>query len=79
VLLDHAARHGCPPRLRVLLAGAPLPAKANLLTRWKRHSDREAEYIRIPSPLAQDALSRGSRPAPPSGSRPGTLFGAWSA
>ena len=71
VLHDHAARHGCPPRLRALLAGAPLPAKANLLTRWRRRADREAEYIRIPSPLAQGVLSRGPRPGP--------LFEAWSA
>ena len=33
VLQEYADEHGSPPRLRALLAGAPLPAKANLLTR----------------------------------------------
>jgi siderophore synthetase component len=51
VLQEYADEHGCPPRLRGLLAGAPLPAKANLLTRWARRADREAGYVRIPSPL----------------------------
>ena len=48
--------HGCPPRLAALLAGVPLPAKANLLTRWERKADREAGYVRLPSPLAEDVL-----------------------
>ncbi|TKA12190.1 IucA/IucC family protein [Actinacidiphila oryziradicis] len=51
LLQEYADEHGCPPRLRGLLAGAPLPAKANLLTRWARRADREAGYVRIPSPL----------------------------
>ncbi|RLL70050.1 IucA/IucC family protein [Streptomyces sp. Z26] len=51
-LRAYAAEHGCPPRLRALLAGVPLPAKANLLTRWARAADREAGYVRLPSPLA---------------------------
>ena len=34
-----------------LLAGAPLPAKANLLTRWVRQADRHASYVPLPSPL----------------------------
>ncbi|GHB01393.1 IucA/IucC family protein [Streptomyces chryseus] len=55
-LRDHAGRHGCPPRLAALLAGVPLPAKANLLTRWERKADREAGYVRLPSPLAEDVL-----------------------
>ncbi|WP_149038235.1 IucA/IucC family siderophore biosynthesis protein, partial [Kitasatospora sp. MBT63] len=61
-LRDHADEHGCPPRLRGLLAGVPLPAKANLLTRWERKADREAGYIRLPSPLA----------LPPGAARPAT-------
>lgn len=43
---------GRPAQLSALLAGAPLPAKANLLTRWRRSADRDAGYVRLPSPLA---------------------------
>ncbi|MFE3323662.1 IucA/IucC family protein [Streptomyces sp. NPDC059176] len=53
--------HGRPRLLRELLAGGPLPAKANLLTRWARSADREAGYVRLPSPLAPDVLS-GAHP-----------------
>ncbi|GAA2097475.1 IucA/IucC family protein [Streptomyces albiaxialis] len=53
-LRAYGERHGCPARLAALLAGAPLPAKANLLTRWARRADREAAYVRLPSPLAED-------------------------
>ncbi|MCF3178083.1 iron transporter [Streptomyces sioyaensis] len=60
-LKTHADRHGCPPRLAALLAGVPLPAKANLLTRWERKADREAGYVRLPSPLAEAVLSGASR------------------
>ncbi|MGI5467075.1 IucA/IucC family protein [Streptomyces sp. CA-132043] len=56
-LQHHADRHGCPPRLAALLAGVPLPAKANLLTRWARKADREAGYVQLPSPLAESVLS----------------------
>ncbi|WP_220136085.1 MFS transporter [Nocardia gipuzkoensis] len=52
VLADYAENHGCPPRLAALLAGVPLPAKTNLLTRWERKPDREAGYVRIPSPFS---------------------------
>ncbi|GAA2493226.1 IucA/IucC family protein [Streptomyces longisporus] len=55
-LQRYADRHGCPPRLAALLAGVPLPAKANLLTRWERKADRDAGYVRLPSPLAEDIL-----------------------
>jgi hypothetical protein len=55
VLLRVALRFS--PRLRALLAGVPLPAKANLLTRWERRADREAGYVRLPSPLADDVLT----------------------
>lgn len=55
-LRAYSDRFGCPPRLAALLAGVPLPAKANLLTRWERKADREAGYVRLPSPLAEDIL-----------------------
>ncbi|WP_217237877.1 IucA/IucC family siderophore biosynthesis protein [Streptomyces sp. AC555_RSS877] len=55
-LRAYADRSGCPPRLAALLAGVPLPAKANLLTRWERKADREAGYVRLPSPLVEDVL-----------------------
>jgi siderophore synthetase component len=61
VLREYAARHGCPPKLRALLAGVPLPAKSNLLTRWQRRADRDAGYVRIPSPLAEGVLSQAAR------------------
>lgn len=53
----YADRSGCPPRLAALLAGVPLPAKANLLTRWERKADREAGYVRLASPLAAEILA----------------------
>ncbi|MEV0965595.1 MULTISPECIES: IucA/IucC family siderophore biosynthesis protein [unclassified Streptomyces] len=56
-LRRHADEHGRRPRLDALLSGAPLPAKANLLTRWARTADRDARYVRLPSPLAEDVLS----------------------
>ncbi|MFI2369126.1 IucA/IucC family protein [Streptomyces sp. NPDC018833] len=55
-LQAYADRHGCPPQLAALLAGVPLPAKANLLTRWKRKADRQAGYVRLTSPLAEGVL-----------------------
>ncbi|MFE7120594.1 IucA/IucC family protein [Streptomyces sp. NPDC057654] len=57
VLAERAAAHGNPPPLRALVAGVPLPAKTNLLTRWERRADREAGYVRIASPLVGDLLS----------------------
>jgi len=42
---------GLPPQLRAVLAGVPLPAKANLRLRWARGADREAEYVPVPSPF----------------------------
>jgi siderophore synthetase component len=38
-------------RLRALLAGVPLPAKANLRARWDRAADRSASYVAVPSPF----------------------------
>ncbi|MGF1427557.1 IucA/IucC family protein [Kitasatospora sp. LaBMicrA B282] len=60
VLAEYGERHGCPPRLRALLAGVPLPAKANLLTRWERRADRAAGYVRLPSPLAAEVLAQAA-------------------
>ncbi|MER5866097.1 IucA/IucC family protein [Kitasatospora sp. NPDC002040] len=57
VLGEFANAHGCPPRLAALLAGVPLPAKANLLTRWERKADREAGYVPLPSPLGESVLA----------------------
>ncbi|UUU36259.1 iron transporter [Streptomyces sp. CA-210063] len=57
----YADEEGCPPRLSALLAGVPLPAKTNLLTRWERKADREAGYVRLPSPLAEDVLRWSTR------------------
>ncbi|MFE3019412.1 IucA/IucC family protein [Streptomyces sp. NPDC059256] len=60
-IVHYADEHGCPPRLRALLAGVPLPAKANLLARWERSADREAGYVRLPSPLAEEVLFEAIR------------------
>ncbi|MFD2421576.1 IucA/IucC family protein [Amycolatopsis pigmentata] len=50
---------GHPPRLRALLAGVPLPAKANLLLRWRRRADREAAYLPFPNPLGRNSFGDG--------------------
>ena len=50
-IAGYAREHGGDPRLRALLAGAPLPAKANLRTRWSRSPDRAAGYVPVPNPL----------------------------
>ncbi|RKE18773.1 IucA/IucC family siderophore biosynthesis protein [Streptomyces sp. TLI_171] len=63
VLGEYAAAHGCPPRLAALLAGVPLPAKANLLTRWTRRPDREAGYVPLASPLSIPAGACAPAPA----------------
>ncbi|MFI1741612.1 IucA/IucC family protein [Streptomyces sioyaensis] len=53
--LDACSRNlGHPPRLRALLSGVPLPAKANLLLRWSRQADRHATYVPMSSPLGED-------------------------
>ena len=57
ILQAYADEHGCPPRLAALIAGVPLPAKANLLTRWERKADRESGYVRLVSPLAEAVTS----------------------
>ncbi|MFF3665320.1 IucA/IucC family protein [Microtetraspora malaysiensis] len=52
VLAAYAEERGAPPPLAELLAGAPLPAKANLGVRWARDADRTAGYVPIANPLA---------------------------
>ncbi|MEU2211694.1 IucA/IucC family protein [Streptomyces hygroscopicus] len=61
VLCERSAAHDHPPALRALVAGVPLPAKANLLTRWARQADRHAGYVRIASPLASSLLSEAAQ------------------
>ncbi|HEX3647619.1 MAG TPA: ferric iron reductase, partial [Pseudonocardiaceae bacterium] len=41
-----------PPEIAAVLAGGPVPAKANLLARWRRTNDRGAGYVPIRLPLA---------------------------
>ncbi|MER6534644.1 IucA/IucC family protein [Streptomyces sp. 900105755] len=53
-LAGYARTAADPPRLRALLSGVPLPAKANLLLRWSRKADRHAAYVPLPSPLGAD-------------------------
>ncbi|WP_327292890.1 IucA/IucC family protein [Streptomyces sp. NBC_01198] len=76
-LTAYGARHGRHPRLDALLAGEPLPAKANLLTRWERAADRQASYVRLPSPLAPGRTRGGTvhQVVPPPGA-PATCPGA---
>jgi siderophore synthetase component len=40
-----------PVQLRAILAGVPVPAKANLLARWQRGADRQAGYLPLTLPL----------------------------
>ncbi|WP_371500824.1 iron transporter [Kitasatospora sp. NBC_00374] len=72
VLAEYASAHGRPARLGALLAGGPLPAKANLLTRWERRADREAGYVRLPSPLAEP-VPTGPMPSGPMPSAAGPV------
>jgi siderophore synthetase component len=58
VLAGFARDHGWPPQLRAVLAGVPLPAKANLRLRWARGADREAAYLAVPSPLSEYSAGR---------------------
>ncbi|MEU8266055.1 IucA/IucC family protein [Sphaerisporangium sp. NPDC049002] len=48
----YADENGRPLPLGDLLAGVPLPAKANLSTRWARSADRDAGYVPVANPFA---------------------------
>ena len=52
VRAELAAFPSAPTELRAILAGVPVPAKANLLARWQRGSDRQAGYVPLSLPLA---------------------------
>jgi hypothetical protein len=51
VVAGYAGKHEPPQPLADLLAGAPLPAKANLGVRWARSADRDAGYVLVANPL----------------------------
>ncbi|ACO47218.1 IucA/IucC family protein [Deinococcus deserti] len=54
-LRRYQRQHGTPASARQihgLLSGAPWPVKTNLLTRFARQADREAQYVPLRSPLA---------------------------
>jgi siderophore synthetase component len=51
LLEECAEEHGRPQELRAVLSGVPLPAKANLFTRWDRLADRQAGYVPLWLPL----------------------------
>jgi siderophore synthetase component len=57
-LTEFAGDHDWPPHLRAVLAGVPLPAKANLRLRWARAADREAGYLSVRNPLGGQLASR---------------------
>ncbi|WP_336208153.1 IucA/IucC family protein [Nonomuraea sp. LPB2021202275-12-8] len=52
IFVRQAGELGWPLPLSDLLAGSPLPAKANLSVRWARAADRSAGYVPIANPLA---------------------------
>jgi siderophore synthetase component len=62
VLIEFARDHDWPPPLRAVLAGVPLPAKANLRLRWIRAADREAGYLNVRNPLGDYANAAGLAP-----------------
>jgi siderophore synthetase component len=51
-----AGERGDPLQLRAVLSGVPVPAKANLFTRWDRRPDRDAGYVPLALPLDADPL-----------------------
>jgi len=65
VLTGFARDHGWPPALRALLAGVPLPAKANLRLRWARGADRTAGYLPVRNPLGPHAPNPASMAVAP--------------
>jgi siderophore synthetase component len=60
LLTGFARDHGRPPQLLALLAGVPLPAKANLRLRWARGADRDAAYLSVRNPLGGQLTSRAT-------------------
>jgi siderophore synthetase component len=65
VLTGFAREHDWPPQLRAMLAGVPLPAKANLRLRWARGADREADYLHVLNPLSEHAFAWSGRMTSP--------------
>jgi siderophore synthetase component len=65
VLAGFAREHDWPPQLRAMLAGVPLPAKANLRLRWARGADREADYLHVLNPLSEHAFAWSRRMTSP--------------
>ncbi len=65
VLAGFARDHGWPPQLRAVLAGVPLPAKANMRLRWARAADHEATYLRVLNPLSEHGFAWSRRMAVP--------------
>ena len=57
VLTGFARDHDWPPQLLAVLAGVPLPAKANLRLRWARGADREAAYLNVRNPFGGQLTS----------------------
>jgi siderophore synthetase component len=51
VLTDFVRAHGRSAQVSGILAGVPLPAKTNLLTRWHRAADRDSGYVPVALPL----------------------------
>ena len=68
-LAAFARQHGWTPELRALLAGAPLPAKANLKVRWVRAGDRDACYVPVRNPMQGGPLE-GKPPGAQEANRP---------
>ncbi|MGH7869881.1 MAG: IucA/IucC family C-terminal-domain containing protein, partial [Candidatus Dormibacteraceae bacterium] len=55
--LECANYYDWPFQLRELLAGVPLPAKANLRTRFLQAADRDATYVSVANPLGDRSFS----------------------
>jgi len=69
VVAGFARDHDWPPQLRALLAGVPLPAKANLRVRWARAADHDATYVHVPNPLSDGVRGASRRGRPPGAPR----------
>lgn len=64
-LLECRQRDGDLPGepLGAVLAGGPVPAKTNLLTRWHDRADRESGYTPLPLPLSLPVPAANTVPA----------------